>query len=1145
MWRALLGVLLLASIARADTIFLEAFEDADAATTTAVDPFAMTEGCSGGGSIDADMRLSTDRDHNSANGGHSSGKWAAFLDVASGESRCYTPSTLALTISADELTVAVNLHLPSIPATAWTPIALMAGSDRQCAVQITTSGTLLLYHGTTSTSFGTGATILRATACANDAYRPCASGSDCTESAACSACTASTSAGCFMPTIEVHQRNIFQAGGNQVVCDLWINGVQEVAGTAQASGSTIGTVDSVRLGAPGTEAVARQAYFDDLVIATGDRAHHGWIATGHPTADGVVTWPDDDCATTANYTCVDDWTGGAQYNSATNDDTVRQPNADRTDDVARVSDMTPADDASVTAVARLFTGITSNDAGTWTYDHATLVCETTTSCVATASVGGSTGTLSSHTLLGYAVNESAPGSAVVWSPAVLNKAGIRYRLITRPNNSNFRVGGALLYARGELPDEPLPPNLRDHNLGVDDGIITVCGAGDSLAGGTLAAVCQEPATNAGEPCSQDTYCSWDAPNGTTAFGDLPSGGCTSDAQCQTCTGRREEVNAGAGYQCAADGECGNSGTCSAGICSQNDRITCSVDADCRNLGTCATTATCDDACPGGDCPDRIFWPFFLGASVNSDYAIAAGQGNETSWQFRDNRLEEVLLGTNSQGVSSRGEGACACSTGTDCGTGGTCTNGRCVAGDANRIACQLGGDFTGGDCADGFACRFPPCDYLAIMESPNDTAGAAVAGQFGAQAPTCAESASVYAMVPGGACDQCGAPLACVSDATCTAARGPDARCVGTKFSDVEYPCVTNTSGNVADLCTASTADCKVDADCGAGQTCSVNDPTAAYRKGFCECQVNGDCPTNYSCSNGICRRTGGSDAACSEPDRAGSYNSSAGVCWGQCTCPCSRSTCTTDADCPVVDYPTATTPGPRTYKGECVGGRCTNCGPTVCNHDPDVAGAFRRFTRPLIAYGMSYQFRRMQDFVDQYVDPDGKPVLIFATQPEFPRLTTTAQGGVRQLGNACDFAQPVWQDWGYLQYHSQKVLASFPHVADVRTLMRGRCRNQIVTNDTCAYHVDAVHTLEAGARVIGADGFGDYLTALNTCTTGTWPFRTRQSYCRQGDGDYTTATCSTLDDCDAGERCEVKVCTVNDDTTANGCPGSPICNLE
>lgn len=1179
---ALLGVLLLASVARADTVFLEAFADANAETTTAVDPFLMTEGCSGGGSVDADMRLSTDRDHNGTNGGHASGRWAAFLDVASGESRCYLPNTSALVLSADELTVGVNLHLPAIPATAWTPVALMSGANRQCAVQITTSGTLLLYHGTTATSFGTSATILRDDACANDPYRPCASGSDCTDSAACTSCTASTSAGCFMPTIEVHQRNIFQAGGNQVVCDLWISGVQEVAGVAQASGSTIGTIDSVHLGAPGTEAVVRQAYFDDLVISTSDRAHHGWIASGYPTTDGVVTWPDDDCASAVNATCLDDWTNGAQYNAAANDDTVRQPNADRTDDIARFSDMTPADTASVTAVARLLTGITSADAGTWTYDHATLVCDTTTSCVATSAVGGSTTQLASHVVLGYGVNETAPGSSIVWSPSVLNKVGLRYRLITRPNNSNFRFGGALLYARGELADEPLPSNLVDHNLGADDGLIVVCGAGDSLAGGTLAAVCQEPASNAGTACSQDTYCSWDAPNGISTFGDLPSGGCSSDDQCQTCTGRREEVNAGAGYQCDADAECGSLGTCSTGICTQNTRISCSVDADCQGLGTCATTATCDDACPGGDCPDRVFWPFFLGASVNSDFAVSAGQGNETSWQFRDNRLEEVLLGINSQGVASRGEGVCACTVNGDCGTGGTCTNSRCVAGDSNRVACSLGGDFTGGDCADGFACIFPPCDYLAVMESPNDVAGSANPGDGGMPGPNCSEAGSMNAHDPTGPCDTCGAPVPCIVDSTCTAARGADSKCVGASFLSDEYPCIIGgvDRGNCATpqgpcgVCTAKSQDCKADSECPSGQTCSVNEPTEAFRRGYCECQTDGDCgdtnvwecitcASNADCggggncttstgkcaagsnTHGTCRRKGSSDATCSEPDRAGAYNSAAGVCAGTCTCPCSHTACTTSADCPVVDYPTASNPGPRTYRGDCVGGQCTNCGPSVCNHDADTAGAFRRFTKPLIAFGMSYQFQRMQDFVDQYPDPDGKPVLIFSTQPEYPRLPLTAFGGVRQLGNACDFAAPVWQDWGYLQYHSQKTLARFPHVADLRTLMRGRCRNQIVTNDACAYHVDAVHTLEAGARVIGAEGFGDVLAELNTCTTGTGVDRTRQKYCRQGDGDYTTTPCSTLDDCDAGERCEVKVCTVNDDTTANGCPGSPICNLE
>lgn len=1164
--RVLLIVVLLLRVAHGGVVFQTGFEATDTGTTTAKDVFELVEtDC--GSSEDSDLAITTDRDHNNLNGGHVTGQRGVQVDLASGECRYYSlPSAVAL--ASNDVTLAVALHLPSTPSGDWTFLEQRMGSggvNRGCYARLNTSGTVSVYYATTGTLIGTSGTVLRAKTCSGDASRGCTVNSDCISPQTCVSCTASTSVGCHEPVIRLRQRNTFSGSGDLVTCDLYVNGTQEVAGTPTTAAS-LGIITDLRVGGPETESLARSAYFDDVVVGVSGLAGYGWVATATAAANGTVQWAAPNCDVATNWQCLNDWSVGGNYDSDGTDGTTRATAVNLTDSIL-LSAIAPGT-ASVDAVSYLVTGRTSADSGTYGYETALLTCPTSSSCVPTTAIVGSTGQATSHKLLAYDTSLAAPGPIPSWNATTLSQLGVRYKSTAIPNNANLRVGGVLAYAHGVLPDEPPPPNLRDHNLGTNDGIIACFEWGDSLCAATNQQTCQG-GQDQGKSCAQESACDWSIAAGV---GDRPVGGCTTNAECRTCTAQasRDASPNGAGYPCTDDTWCGNSQTCnlSTGTCSVNTNIPCSADAQCVGLGSCATTATCQDTCVGGTCPSITGWPGGMVGKQACDVIVACGLGNEPSWNLVGNRAPGMLYGNHATCLAIVGSGACGCDSDDDCGTSGHCDlpSGKCDAGDEQRVLCTAAST-----CASGFACRFPPPDYADILSSANDfNPGAGygvVVGAIGFKsAANCREPGSlVYAYNDGEACDPGVALTPCTSDGDCSGI-SPTSTCVGVTRGNGDLPCVQQAlaglfsggscAGGVCD-CSMQSYQCRSSADCPDGLSCSIETPEAPRWTGYCGCSNDSQCGNTsiWKCRSGKCARKGTSNETCSSPTRTGAYDATSGTCKGVCTMPCDRHTCTTDNDCVVKRYPNAI-PGPATYRGECVAGRCANCGPEPCPRDASAAWAHANWAEPFLRYGMTYQFERLQQMIDQTPDVDGRPVIIPVTQPEYAKVMfcpisggtgTPCARGERQvpLSDAC--AQFGLPDWGNGAYHAKRMKSRFRHVADLRACMAGnRCRNAPLT-DACALHSDGVHFLPPGALGAGAC-IAAVKNAFNTCVLG----ETAQRYCREPDGDWVTTpnngACTTSTDCAGGATCVVRPClnasSTADDTSA-GCPGAAVCNLE
>lgn len=1155
----LLALLLLARGAGGTVIYMTGFEDSDTGTTTSMDVFSAAE-TDLANSEDSDLAITTDRDHNAANGGHGTGAKSLRVDLTTGESRIYTPP---VTFSTNQLCASTATHLPSAPGAEWTYLEMRMGANRGVYARFTTSGTVKLYYATTGTVLGESGTVLRAKTCSGDAFRGCTVNGDCVSPQTCVSCTANTSVGCHMPIIEVCQANTFDPGGNLVTGNLYVNGVQEITGTPTAA-ANLAAITEVRLGGPETEAATRGAYLDDLVLATGTRTGAGWVATAIPVANGAVQWTAPSCDVSTNWQCLNDWSIGGAYDDSSNSGTTRATAAGKTDYIL-LSAIVPGD-AAVDAVAYVMAGKTSGGPGTYNYETALLTCTSAASCVPGPVLSGSTAEATSHKLLAYDVATTAPGVTPSWNATTLSQLGLRYKALT----SELRMGAVLAYAHGVLPDEPLARNLRDHN---GDGIISWAGAGDSICAATNQQTCQG-GQDQGKSCAQDFACSWSIAAGV---GDRPVGGCTSNTQCRTCTARRDDSPTGAGFECVDNTWCGSSQTCNtgAGVCSVNTNVPCATDSECISLGTCDSTATCDDACVGGTCPSITGWPGGMVGGIDVDVLVACGLGNEPSWNLVANRVDGILAGNHATCLAIVGSGSCGCDSDDDCGTSGHCSaGGLCDAGDSTRVVCT-----SVAQCASPFACRFPAPDGLVVLSSANDFTPAPVhgtpKGTIGwKSAANCSEPWSLTsAYSDGEACDPGVSLTLCNEDSDC-AGISPTSTCVGVVRSRGDLPCIKDALGSVAGSscaagaceCSAASYACRSTADCVDGLTCSVDTPAAQRWLGYCQCSADAQCGNTsiWKCVNSMCRRKGTSDATCSSPTRAGSYDAGTGSCFGVCTMPCDRFTCSTDADCPVKAYPNAI-PGPVTYRGDCVAGRCKNCGPEPCSRDPDAFPAHARWAEPFLRYGMDYQFQKIQAKIDAMpdVEQDGRPLLIPVTQPEYSKLvqcpisggTGACARGEKQapFNDGCGTQQNAVPDWGYGAIMSTRLLQLFPHVVDMRTVMaRLRCRD-LGLDESCGLHSDGVHLRPAGAALMGRT-ITNVVSVINACVTGAAPFQVYQRYCRDPTGAQDWATtpnngmCATTADCSGGKTCVPRLClsaTSALDDTAAGCPGAAICNLE
>jgi hypothetical protein len=320
-------------------------------------------------------------------------------------------------------------------------------------------------------------------------------------------------------------------------------------------------------------------------------------------------------------TCVGDW-GSVTLNNYRNagtgvDQTIRTGTAGNGATVTQYGPQPTSlpDGATIPAVATPVVARTGTGAN-WSTETRLVQCETLTTCSAqTPPFVTDHGAQTTPILTGFPVADAPPTNVGAWSIPQLATLGTIWKaaVVSGGNAARWCAAGAVVQVKRQ--DGEVVRNLKDHNVGTDDGRIMVQAQGDSTGAGTGASTCQGGTTPT-IPCNQETYCSWDLPNKST-----PGGGCAQATDCQTCTLRRLEYNSGAGYHCSADADCNLGATCTSGsgncgdgsgTCSgstADNVVTCGCNADC-NLGVCASTATCEDSCPDaagnpGTCPSRL------------------------------------------------------------------------------------------------------------------------------------------------------------------------------------------------------------------------------------------------------------------------------------------------------------------------------------------------------------------------------------------------------------------------------------------------------------------------------------------------------------------------------------------------------------
>jgi hypothetical protein len=1116
------------STARASVLFATGGDEPDEASGTATDSFSFTEAGTGADST-AKLVLSGHR-HRSSNGGGNESLGAFNFTPGSGVSRYY--EAVGWTVS--QATLGFSANPQAAPSVARAIAEIRMGANRGCLVTLNTDRTLSVYYATTGTSFGTTAAgiTLALSACSGDPLRSCTVSGDCVTPQTCTACNTGTGAGCYWGGLELTQTNFPSAAGDAVTCDLRRNGAVVIS-SVPTPATGLSTITGFRIGGIDTEASALNLDIDDVVFDDASRTGFGYVAPLFPTGTGQTqSWTVNACGSGATgFECVNDWVSGGLYDSTTLNDTMSTAGENRTAEFWPFSSVAVASGASVSSVHPVIVGRTTSGGSARILATSVLSCASLASCAAAPEQTTTLPDSITHQLLQRSTFTTTAGNAP-WSGAELAKIGLRMRRVS--GSEAARAGAVVIYAVVTRPDEKPPSNLADHNLGVNDGIKSAFFVGDSLAGGTCSSTCQFPATNAGAVCSQSKYCSW------SATLDQPSGGCTTDGQCRTCSLRKTDANGGAGFPCTADVECGNIGTCSGGVCSQNDGITCTGDNDCRNLGTCDSTATCVDACPGGSCPGRTGWPFYTVGRIGADVIVSCSQGGESSSTMVANRADGILAGKHSTCLALQGTGVCECNGPSDCGSGGACTSGLCTAGDAAHMACT---ESTA--CVTGKVCAFPPPDYIGVLEGVNDCAQNS--------APNCDNpiAATLPALTtPGSPCNSgCNTALLCSTNSDCSA-NGPSSTCVGAS-SDAQRMCTgpiqlsssgTNAScggGTITSTsltCSASISGCNSSATCPNGQTCSTSfttpvtgvritsaslDPLAVLwpAHGFCECANDGQCTGGFKCLGNRCRRPCSTDSMCSSPTVAGTCNVGAGACKGTCTCPCDRATCSTSSDCPVVEVPL---PGGLVdrFQGECVSGRCKNCGPMPCPFEAGTKHAFNNTERRLGGRQMTDALHKLEAKINAGTDTDGRPVLLVMTQPEYSYV------------HPCTSA---WADAGYLSKVSARARREFPHVVDLR-------RATAALRDPRGLYSDMVHFTAIGASFFGGI-LADYLGTFNRCVQWDQVTPTSQKYCQTPAGAWQAGdvACATAAGCTLGNLCVSRACTTNSDCPAAG----DTCHLE
>lgn len=995
-WAALL-MLALATTSHATPILLSGFDGADQSTTN-TDSLEWT--CTADGSTDARVDIQKTVTHDTASGGDSSSKFAQKATItADGQyGSCRLVSNLT---PRPILSLAVAMHVATPPASGERRVVaamVEEGSDLGCALALNSDRTMSIFYaggvgegscttdancsGTALCIGSTGAKVCRAQwgaiptvfqveHCSSDAAKPCTDATVATDCPASDTCT-----GTFFGNVTLTQ---VRGNADVVTCEAKMNGRTITAGVQRTvSVNPVGQVINVDLGVLNAGTTGVTTIYHDSVALDDTDAGWGYVARLVPGTSGALQqWSTNSggsCAGGTRPNCVNDYNIATDYtyfNDASNNSLGRGA-ANKAEEFATLTpSLSLPTGASVTAIEGLAFGNTTAGTGIRDLQQKLIIAGTP--------------------VLGPVVEVVATGAAQtvvkLWSRLLVTSAPIAgssalgphvnalgHGIATGPNiAATLRVGAMLVYVRVRRPDELGAITLPDRN---GDGKVVIAGLGDSTLVGTAETNC----SNSSNVCSAVSFCNWS----TTR--DQPTGGCgeagaLNDATCRTCTNRRSEFAAGAGYPCW-DASCGAScdsncslGTCSGGFCTGDTTVACTVSGDC-DLGTCDEAATCSESCPGGTCPTaRVGWMASLGARVNADAIIACGQGGEDMGQMVANRFQAVLAGSHASCEAVSGSGACTCTTGTvtaDCGAGGTCTSNLCVAGDLGRTNCV-----TNSGCNVGRVCQFPAPDYLVTLEDYNAPFPFGI-GEVGSPPgnvgvmhdPECKTPTAIWGALstqPLKGCPTYAASGAFTCPVTaCTvdsdgASLSPQSVCFG-RCTNKDQGCKAPVDcGNLFSTdCTAYSYGCASDADCALGATCDGGDATWPGRlQGICRPASDANCPANYKAIGPVgkkmCRRacasgvdtSCGAQSSCVSVDTPTADANGTFVCRGRASCPCDAISCMADSDCgPAPDGATILTNRTggfrkRVLRGTCnlARGKCTACGLVSCGDEARLVG--------------------------------------------------------------------------------------------------------------------------------------------------------------------------------------------------------------
>lgn len=971
-----------------DTIFISGFDAADTQAGTARNSFEFVEVLGNGGDPE-DMRIDDLADSGAVihcgdtlcgaagNGGSNTSRKAVRVTVANDEQAYWRPceETDAQCEKAEfpvdllEMTVGFSFHIPSDPSGSRELLRIVENDATPDGANVrlnVVSGVPRIFLYYDDQLIASPALDLHPFACAPaDAEDVVSILVSCTsDTGQCPNgthdCTANNpTPRAYYPGLELRQ---VVNGANAVTVELRLAGKLIAQVLSLDPISDVGSIRTFYFGAVGTEPATMDVRIDDVVVAAGSRAGHGWVDALVPVCAGSpcdvsAAWnvggSGAHCGcdeTTAEYGCVDDYLDSCEsyaYFTGAGRQNIQRDNINKIETwaLSDLASVAPGAPGSVRAVI-----LGQGRAGTASnriFDaDLTVVGGGSPATMGPVEIGGVGSGGATPRLIGSLTQGPSIGLGSAWEITDINN--LRLTVRTTANTQNFvEVHAVLVYVQVERPTVLGSVTLLDGNDGTDDGEVTLCFQGNSITRASQAANCVGGATP-GADCSQESCCSWDDLACDKPINSCGAGTAESpfdDSVCKTCTGRRNESPNAAGFPCSNpdDSECacpaGNcTGQCVAGTCQNNPAAPCSTDAQC-DLGLCDDAGTCKDACPDisstnrGTCPTEFSaFPGKLLSMVRSDrtqtYIFPASTSSNNAACF-DRMISGLSDSTcASWGSAIVGAGKCTCSAAADCQrvSGGTCSGNLCTASDSGQELCQGWNDLTNiapgrvcsgtlsqscvvnsdcsatQTCVDRDACETGKCQFdnkCDILVTQSVLADQAFVGIHDPECET-PQSAVHSAAVLGRFIggEDPCSPPTAVLCSTDADCGHPDAKCVG-RLQSTTRLCMSGS------LCTINRPSCRVTADCPYG-TCSVNDPTNPRRTGVCACTADADCETAgpYDCENGICRKhcTSPTDAGCTSLGGECENDAVDGQdqCKGVCTAPSRSMSCSSggDADC-------------------------------------------------------------------------------------------------------------------------------------------------------------------------------------------------------------------------------------------------------